>query len=57
MASVEIMFRDTCVKSYRESYDKVNWVMQTKNMIYLENLENINAIVKLALIITDDCRS
>lgn len=57
---MEIALRDTCVLNYRRSYDRVSgkdeWEREGGRLEreYRENASTINALVKVALIITDD---
>ena len=57
---VEILMRDQCVLNYRESYDKVNneqWKTGEIGQKFKERLQDIDCLVKIALIITDQAET
>lgn len=57
MKLIEIALRDTCVKAYRRTYDKVakEWTRGSgeRDKVWQELIPTINALVKIALILTD----
>ena len=54
----EIM-RDTCLKHYRESFDKLGWLWAQQeapaiNKLYRENLPIVRTLVFVAILLTKD---
>jgi len=56
---INTMLRDTCVKAYREAYNKQGWLWQPDETTqkYEDKLNEISTLIKVAICLTSTQRT